>query len=81
MARKVQERTSPSGRRLYELRLRNGWTIAEAGKHWGVTGESIRRYEMGIELIKSDRAIRIALSEGVSLDWLYAMDARTGANA
>lgn len=77
--RKVQERTTPAGARLYALRVKRGWTMEEAGKHWGINRETLRRYERGIELIKSDKAIRIARSEGVTLDWLYAMDVQTGA--
>lgn len=70
--RKVKERTG-AGARLYALRMHLQLTGAQAAERWGISAECINRYERGHELIKSDRAVRIAQMEGVSLDWLYGL--------
>lgn len=70
--RKVKERTG-AGARLYALRMHLNLSGAQASERWGISVECINRYELGRELIKSDRAVRIAQMEGVSLDWLFAL--------
>ena len=70
--RKVKERTG-AGARLYALRMHLHLTGAQAAERWGISAECINRYELGRELIKSDRAVRIAQLEGISLDWLYGL--------
>lgn len=70
--RRVKERTG-SGARLYALRMHMRLTGVQAAERWGISAARLNRYELGKELIKSDRAVRIAQLEGVSLDWLYGL--------
>ncbi len=70
--RKPRPRTG-AGERLYQLRMRSGMTLSAASAKWGMSEHAISRYELGYEMIKSSKAVQIARTEGVSLDWLFAL--------
>ncbi len=71
--RKVKERRTPEGIRLYTLRRDAHMTQQEAAQKWGISAQALNRYELGYELMRSSIAVHIARVEGVSLDWLFAL--------
>lgn len=73
---KPKERTTPVGKRLFTLREEQGLTLDQAAERWGISKVSLARYETGLDFLPSKAAIRIARVEGVTLDWLFAMDER-----
>lgn len=73
---KPKERTTPVGKRLFTLREEQGLTLDQAAERWGISKASLARYETGLDFLPSKAAIRIARVEGVTLDWLFAMDER-----
>ena len=74
----AKRRMTPAGERLFQLRKRKKLTLQQASEKWGISLGALDRYELGHELLKSDKAVRIARIEGVSLDWLFAMDTPEG---
>ena len=71
---KPKERTTQIGKRLFDMREERGLTLDQAAERWGISKASLARYETGLDFLPSKAAIRIARAEGVSLDWLFAMD-------
>lgn len=71
---KPKERTTQIGKRLFDMREKRGLTLDQAAERWGTSKASLERYETGRDFLPSKAAIRIARVEGVTLDWLFAMD-------
>ena len=71
---KPKERTTPVGKRLFDMREEQDLTLETAAERWGISKASLARYETGLDFLPSKAAIRIARVEGVKLDWLFAMD-------
>ena len=68
---KPKERTTPVGKRLFDLREERGLTLEQAAERWEISKASLARYETGLDFLPSKAAIRISDREKISLDWLF----------
>lgn len=60
-----QALTRAIGKRLRRVRKTRGWSLAQAGKHSGLTYRLIQKYETGHQRISIPKLIRLATAYGV----------------
>jgi transcriptional regulator with XRE-family HTH domain len=68
--RPVKDRTSPLGRRLYELRVAKGWTLEALALESGLSVSTVRTTERGTHEPSLFTAICLADALGCSIDYL-----------